>query len=65
MCNFAYNHIIAYNLPQDSPSKGSGPNQNLRLLQYKEASVSTWITTEIQNGTRHPNDEIEHIGYRY
>lgn len=43
----------------------SGPSQNLRLFQYKDASVSTWITTEIQNGTRLPNDEIEHIGYRY
>ena len=43
----------------------SGPGQNLRLIQYKDASVSTWITTEIQNGTRLPNDEIEHIGYRY
>ena len=43
----------------------NGPSQNLRLIQYKDASVSTWITTEIQNGTRLPNDEIEHIGYRY
>lgn len=43
----------------------SGPGQNLRLIQYKDASVSTWITTEILNGTRLPNDEIEHIGYRY
>ena len=43
----------------------NGPNQNLRLIQYKDASVSTWITTKIQNGTRLPNDEIEHIGYRY
>lgn len=43
----------------------SGPDQNLRLIQYKDASVSTWITTEILNGTRLPNDEIEHIGYRY
>ena len=43
----------------------SGPNQILRLLQYKDASVSTWITTEIQNGSILPNDEIEHIGYRY
>ena len=43
----------------------SGPSQNLRLFQYKDASVSKWITTEIQNGTRLPNDEIEHIGYRY
>ena len=43
----------------------SGPSHNLRLFQYKDASVSTWITTEIQNGTRLPNDEIEHIGYRY
>ena len=43
----------------------SGPGQNLRLIQYKDASVSTRITTEILNGTRLPNDEIEHIGYRY
>lgn len=43
----------------------SGPDQNLRLIQYKDASVSTWITTEILNGTRLPNDEIEHIGYLY
>lgn len=43
----------------------SGPGQNLRLIQYKDTSVSTWITTEILNGTRLPNDEIEHIGYRY
>lgn len=43
----------------------SGSNQSLRLLQYKDVSVSTWITTEIQNGNRLPNDEIEHIGYQY
>lgn len=43
----------------------TGPMQNIKLFQYKDVSVSTWIKTEILDGTRQPNDEIEHIGYRY
>lgn len=43
----------------------SGPTQTIRLIQYKDVSVSSWITTEILDGQRQPNDEIEHIGYRY
>lgn len=43
----------------------SGPAQPIRLIQYKDVSISSWITTEIIDGQRQPNDEIEHIGYRY
>lgn len=43
----------------------SGTNKNIRLIQYKDVSISTSITTELLNGNKLPNDEIEHIGYRY
>lgn len=43
----------------------SGTDQNIRLIQYKDVSVSTRITGELLNGNKLYNDEIEHIGYRY
>lgn len=41
------------------------PSQIIKLNQYKDVTISTWIRTEIANGARQPNDEIEHIGYLY
>ena len=43
----------------------SGPSQNIKLIQYNDVSVSSWITTKILDDQRQPNDEIEHIGYLY
>lgn len=43
----------------------SAQSKMIKLYQYGSISVSTYISTEIANGNRQPNDEIEHIGYRY
>ena len=43
----------------------SGPSQTIKLVQYKDVNVSSCITTEILDGQKQSNDEIEHIGYRY
>lgn len=40
-------------------------NNFIKLYQYIDVSVSTYISTEIVSGSRQPSDEIEHIGYRY
>ena len=40
-------------------------NNFIKLYQYNDVSVSTYISTEIVNGNKQPSDEIEHIGYRY
>lgn len=40
-------------------------NNFIKLYQYNDVSVSTYISTEIVSGSRQPSDEIEHIGYLY
>lgn len=41
----------------------SGTGKSIRLLQYRDASVSTRFSTEKRKGQGLPNDEIERIGY--
>lgn len=41
----------------------SDQSKHIKLIEYKDVSISTCLFTEILKGSIQENDEIEHIGY--